>query len=318
MNFEPKLVAKVEQPSTKWHHVKDRFRFIFDPSRIENVERWYSNMAGKEKRDGFRECMRSIHDFGGALPLKDSLQYHKATHFAELYGAVLSSAGKLKVSAWVASSDTPEALIDIFRTCFSAIQVSTFSSVSVTKDSFVQKTNADGPALWGRKKIDWQSEKVAHHIQACAINPMAGRDLIKVEAKAKRFTKPKSQFDGDIVMKSLGLQGENSLELLQKKREDARNAREVFIDEETGCKTFKKLQRGQNIAAKSSENRIIAPFMSNGAASWKTTSKELIRNLGPTTVERVDPANHPSVGRITASLGMLIPHPSQQRAQTLL
>ena len=310
MNFEPKLVAKVEVPSTKWHSIRERFRYIFNSNCIDNVERWYSTMAGKEKRDGLRECMRAIHEFKGALPAKDSLPFHKATHFADLYGAVLSQEGKKKVAAWVASPETSESLIDMFRTCFSAIQVSTFSAISVTKETFIPKTKVDEPAVWGRKKIDWQSDKVAHMIQENTVNPMAGRDMLKVENKPKRFTKPKSQFDGDIVMKSLGLDGANGLDLLRQKREAAANAREVFVDETTGCKTFKKSQKGENISTKSSGNRIIAPFMSGGTTHWRTTSKELIRNLGPVSVDRVDPVNHPSMGRVTASLGMMIPHPS--------
>lgn len=307
-----RLEPKVEIPSTKWHSLRERFKVLLRREHIEAVELWYNTLAVRDSRDAFQRCMKSILQYSEpALPSVkyNQIESHKAQNFASLYGAILSSEGKDRLAAWALVA-TDSQLEDV-RISFAAIQA-TFDVKSVTKEHFVPK-EVEVDKSWNRKRIDWMSKKVHSHMQHTVQNPMAARNENQMlTTKEERFTKPKSQFDGNAVLKSMGLDGSDALEKLKVKREAAANAAVCTVDP-SGCVVYKRFGQTGNRVQESSRDRIVATFNASNTASWQTTTRDTIRDHSGSALakpERVSPESHPSMSRVTASLGMVLPHPS--------
>eukprot|EP00388_Colpodella_angusta_P000476 GDKJ01001677.1.p1 GENE.GDKJ01001677.1~~GDKJ01001677.1.p1 ORF type:complete len:290 (+),score=18.12 GDKJ01001677.1:79-870(+) len=258
--------------------------------------------------------MKSIMQSSGSSTLlppvtSNQIDLHKAQNFASVYGAILSDEGKHCLASWALTA-TEDQLEDV-RISFTAIQ-STFNPKSVTKDHFIPK-EVEVDKGWNRKRIDWMSKKVHSHMQNTVQNPMAARKEQKMaDDRVERFTKPKSQFDGNAVLKSMGLDGSDALEKLRYKREAAANAAVCTVDP-SGCVVYKRQGQGENRIQESSRDRIVATFNASNTATWQTTTRDTIRDHSGSALaktERVSSESHPSMSRVTASLGMVLPHPS--------
>lgn len=349
MFSDSRLSPLVDVPSTKWHNLRDRFRRLIRSDAIGHVEEWYNGMAPREGREAFQRFMKALNKIEMPAPtanvktlpsistakpsaspsLDDSVAAHKARHFASLYGSILSDEGRARLEVYAReaerSADSARLLDDV-RISLTAIQ-GTLNPQSVTKEHFPPKVGAaavggEGGSAhkeWHRKRIDWMSKKVHKLMQNTVQNPMGGGednpllDQRRLCSPTERFVKPKNQFDGDAVLKSLGLSGPNSLEKLREKREEAANAAVSSIDAD-GCHVYMRGSRGQNRVQMSSRNRIVATFTASDTSGWQTTTRELIKDHSGSALAKggafVSSEDHPSMARVTASTGMVVPHPT--------
>jgi hypothetical protein len=180
MMHHPPLKARDEKAgSSRWHNLKDGFRYLFDDQAVNTIEDWYNLVASQRHRESFREIAKSIQQTVPATQLPQdgshSLQEHRAAHMMQLYGQSLSEMGKAKSRAWLLQADS--AMIDKFRDVFTAIGKA-FAVRTTTKEAYVQRpvtdpVNKDG----NRRKIDWNSQGVADSVRSTTKNPMAGERL---------------------------------------------------------------------------------------------------------------------------------------------
>lgn len=303
-----KLLQPIEdQPTSKWHHIRDKFKYLFLPRFHEDIETWYNKTAPKRHRDSFREVVKAIH-LHQPHAITDSFAQHKAQHFASLYGVVMTEAGKIKTASWIAEQN--DEVANKFRDAFTAI-ITILTVASTTKDSFSQRAVPEElpPKMFNRKKIDWESSKTADMVRQSALNPMAGKRVSSGDnVPKKRFVKPKNQFDlcGKSPLASLGMSGEG-MDELRVKRKNFDQEETFKHDDGTGCSVYKTRQACRATTMSESANRIIVTSLAKSASGWVSTTRDLIKNHGVHVPERVMPEKHPAISRSTASLGMCVP-----------
>jgi hypothetical protein len=311
-----KLEAVVEKQSTKWHSVKDRFRGLFDPQHIPNVERWYNTIASGAHRTSFRNISKAIFLHQSVDVTADEFKKCQSDSFVRHYGAVLSAEGRRKMASW-AVNEADSNLVEKMRDVFSAIQATTFEPETTMKKAFIYRELPDiMPKTYHRQKIDWSSSKTAEMIQKTKVNPMdSAKVSTAAQSSTKRVTKPKSQFDGVNMLDSLGLKTEQEIEELRKNRSNVAHG-SYKVDSATGCSMYNAVGSAVGERAFASSRTRIIPTSFGGSGDWISTNRDLIRNPGHQETIRVVADMHPAIARVTASLGLCIP-PQPTFAQTM-
>lgn len=292
-----------EEPPTKWHTIKQQFRYLIQDRHLSTVETWYNTHAPRRDRDSFREIIKEIQQHA-PQPAMDPFQEHKARHMLMLYGEILSPAAREKAQSWV--TVVGEEKLEKFRDIFSGIQ-STFTPISNQKAAFVYRSPSEPETVhpWNRKKIDWNSQTV----RLSGKDPMTGTQRPMTSTPMKRFTKPLKQFDGDSLLKSLGLEGDEGIERLKALREESRFLETQIVDQDTGCRMYRTKAAQKSSILSNTANRVVPSV--GARITWSTSTREFFRDHGVRIPERVKPENHPAIAVLTASLGFVVPQPRQ-------
>ena len=310
-----------QKTASRWHTLRGSFVSFFRSDVLGNVEVWYNTVASPASRDAFQTAVKQIRKVepkGDAEMAghKDSVCSHVAVHFANIYGTILSEDGRKQLATWALVAS--EADLEKVRLTFTAIQ-STLNPMSETRESFPSKLPQLSSKMWHRKRIDWMSKKVHLQMQRSADNPMIGSHGGLYPSPQIAACSISSNCDGGArkgrggdVRKSLIESSTDALETLRAKREAAANSL-LSTTDSSGCVVYRRPGASENRQHASSRNQIIATFSANNTAGWQTTSRETIRDhsgLDLAKPTRVSPESHPSMSRVTASLGMVLPHPS--------
>ena len=276
------LKPEPEKNSTKWHSIKNNFRYLFVPQYFQNIELWYNTIAPIRHRESFRTVIKGIHH-QQPTTLVDEAQQSRTAHMIELYGKVLSKEGREKARAWIVGSDPTN--LERFRDVFTAVQA-TFQAQSTMKAAFEPSISEVKPA----RQLPVLPFIPAHQ---------------PADTTKQRQTKPKSQFDGFDANAALGLaDGEASLIELKASKIGITNG--TYTVDEHGCSVFKACA-GNTAEGKSQSFRVVPSFGRRGG-DWMSTSRETMKNYGITIPERVIPDQHPAIARVTASIGLCVPN----------
>jgi hypothetical protein len=275
------LKPEQEKNSTKWHSIKDNFRYLFSPQFFQNIELWYNTVAPVRHRESFRFVIKAIHQ-QKATPIVNETQQSRTAHMIDLYGMILSNQGREKARSWISAAD--DSNLERFRDVFTAVQA-TFQLTSTMKSSYAPTISGTLPTR-----------------QLPCLPYIPSREAI--DSTSQRFTKPKSQFDGFDVNKALGLtEGEASLEQLKASKLGVTNG--TYTIDENGCSIFKACA-GNSVEGQSSSFRVVPSFGRGG--DWISTSRETLKNYGVTKPERINVEKHPAIARVTASSGLCVPN----------
>ena len=301
------LKAKDEKAgSSKWHGLKDQFRFLFRPQDVPMIEDWYNLVAPQRHRETFRAIMKGIRSAaeapaippGGAVGLEE----HRAAHMMQLYGQIFSASGQMRARTWLLASPANE--VDRFRDVFTAIGKS-LGMQSTTKEAFVQRPVADPIAKSNnRRKIDWNSEKAAEKMRN-APNPMAGERLpaIGSAGASKRGSRGGAEpVEPVAAEQGFDAQCDDTFKKLHDKQRQS-TLEGVYSVDEAGATIY---QPKPKVALDKTRERIISTI-GNQPSSWKSTTREHIRNHGQVSREVVVADKHPAIARVTASLGLCVP-----------
>jgi hypothetical protein len=210
------------------------------------------------------------------------MQLSRTAHMIDLYGKILSPAGRVKSRSWIATCD--EESTERFREVFTAVQA-TFQAKSTMKEAY-------SPTISGTQPTR----------QLPCLPYIAVREA--TDSKSLRTIKPKNQFDGFDVSKALGLEeGEASLEMLKASKVGVTNG--AYSIDENGCSVFKACS-GNTTEGKSLSFRVVPSFGRGG--DWISTSRETLKNFGVSKPERILADQHPAIARVTASSGLCVPN----------
>jgi hypothetical protein len=295
----PRLEAIKEKQSTKWHHVRSPFTYLFAPKYIPNIERWYNTIAPVAHRDSFRFVSKAIH-LHQPIAIAEEMDQCRAENMVRLYGNVLSPEGQKKAFSWVINAASPQDQ-DRFRDVFTAIQA-TFTAQSTSKSAFVYRELKSQEKPHNRLRIDWSNSKAAEAVKREDPDSAAG-DFGSAHTDGKRFTKPKNQFDG--MIEGMGLGTDEAFEALKKKKALYTLSDKYQVDPVTGCSTF-TAKRTLGEDKKVDSHRVIATLGASTALGWISTTRDLIRNFGVTKPERITAESHPAIARTTASVGLCV------------
>jgi hypothetical protein len=301
MMHNPPLKARDEKAgSSRWHALKANFRYLFAEDCVQVVEDWYNLVAPQRHREAFREVAKGINQSEpapDAPPESASLEGHRAAHMMQLYGQVLSPGGRARARTWLLTAEAQ--LIDKFRDVFTAISKA-LAVRTTTKEAFVQRPVCDPPPKdRNRRKIDWNSQAVGNKIRQTTMDPMAGDRLPMIgaprlsSAKQEADAEPSPDLDSqcnDTFNKLHDRQRQNTLE-------------GVYTMTADGCTVYQPKPR---VGLDNTRERIITG-LGNQTSSWKSTTREHIRNHGHVTREMISAEKHPAIARMTASTGLIVP-----------
>lgn len=304
MFHHPPIVAKEEHMSTKWHSLKGRFRYMFEASAVEAIENWYNTIAPQRHREAFREVAKGIHtlDARDVPATVDPLVEHRAKHMIVLYGALLSSAGAAQTKQWLIAPTTSPDQLDKFRDVFSAVQ-KMLATQTTTKEAFVKRPVADPRKTdKNRKRIDWTSGNAAEKVRQSYGNPMGGEKpaQLQLSALAKKNAEGSSKARSEASFEEECEETFDKLHAKQRQN-DLEGVYEVNAD---GCTVYRPKARA--VTGVTGE-RVVATFGNPSAASWRSTTREHIRNHGAVKQEIIKAEEHPAIARVTASLGLCVP-----------
>jgi hypothetical protein len=298
-----------EHLSSKWHGMKDRFKYLFAPKHHHDIETWYNHVALHRQRDMFREVVKALH-LHEPQPKNPSVETHRAAHMLTLYGVLFTEKGREKALSWLSTGTSKQ--LEIFREVFSAAQA-VLQPVSVTKEQFVYRDPGESVDKTAhRKKIDWESSKTAEFVRTHHNNPMDTHSHLPSDEKGKPQRQSKFVDRGTAaaqsIMKLLKVSAED-LERLKKERSTELD--NFYAVEPDGSTVFRtKAARGSR---ENHSSRVINTFTGNSATDWRTTNREQHGNPGPVKAERVIAEEHPAIALVTASLGFCLPSLSPKR-----
>uniref|UniRef100_A0A7S1PKV9 Uncharacterized protein n=1 Tax=Neobodo designis TaxID=312471 RepID=A0A7S1PKV9_NEODS len=308
------LKAKDEKAgSSKWHNLKEQFRFLFRPADVPVIEDWYNLVAPQRHRETFRAIMKAIRSAPEAEPIPAdgsvALEQHRAAHMMQLYGKVFSEQGQARARSWLLTGTAAE--VDRFRDVFTAISKS-LAVQTTTKEAFVQRPVADPIAKTNnRRKIDWNSDKAAEQMRNHH-NPMAGERLPTIPPAGKSGgNSQRGSRGGSRGMDSAPKAADEPAfeercddtfrKLHDKQRQSTLEG--VYTVTEDGATVYQPKPR---VPLDKTRERIVSTI-GNQPSSWKSTTREHIRNHGQVAREIVVADKHPAIARVTASLGLCVP-----------
>ncbi|EPY33767.1 hypothetical protein STCU_01999 [Strigomonas culicis] len=243
MNTRRKIAqAKPEVFSTKWHLLHESYYPLFETPMHPFVEDWYNLEASGAQRDRFRALCREIYatapaPAGTASPpaapdpsrnkawidteTDRTLREEEARTTLLHYGEVLSAEGKGRARGWLLQPTTTKREKKTFRELFLGCQPHK-PPKSVLKTDYILPAALD-EEVYDRvdrthfqRSVDWnnlkarsemqqmQEQRSAHDVQSAHISIIGSSiDGRQADPNAKRFTKPKNQFDDVNYLASL-------------------------------------------------------------------------------------------------------------------
>jgi len=308
MLHNPPLKALDEKAgSSRWHSLKDTFRYLFAADHVPVVEDWYNLVAPQRHREAFREVAKGIHQAEPASDLPQdgqaTLEAHRAAHMMQLYGHVMSAAGKAKARSWLLHAEAP--LIDKFRDVFTAIGKS-LAVQTTTKEAYVQRQIAEAVNKdRNRRKIDWNHTGAAEQVRQTTHNPMAGQRLPQIPAGTRRSS-ANADDDADTAARrspNLDTKCDSTFQHMHD-RQRQNTLEGVYTVDAGGCTVYQPKPRGTGKVV--TAERVINT-LGNHSSSWKSTTRDHIRNHGAVKPQIVSAEKHPAIARVTASLGLCVP-----------
>ncbi|CCW60887.1 unnamed protein product [Phytomonas sp. EM1] len=296
MNTRRKLLqAKDSVPSTKWHLMNEEYHIIFLPEWREHVEYWYNMGATGQQRELFRLICSEIYVQDETKPDPTySTQYtatkckEEANLLIKYYGKVLTKLGKDRARVWIlhVARNGWRRCTD-FRDVFTGCQT-IFENKSVLHADYLppepqcyptdrsnfkkstelmilksqSSTQATPVALSETEKFDkmLMEKRPTYIVNACA------------EPKT-RFTKPKNQFDGFNIVKTLGYSDESPEKTIEqlKAKQAAFQESETYCVDKDGSTIYKAepvTSTRQRMAA-TGNGRILDCATSDPIAQWR-------------------------------------------------
>ncbi|CCW71465.1 unnamed protein product [Phytomonas sp. Hart1] len=289
------LEAKLRVPSTKWHLMNEAYYIIFLPEWREHVEYWYNLGATGQQRDLFRRICSEIYAQDATKPDPTySTQYNaiqskeEAKLLIKYYGKVLTKSGQDRARVWVlhVARNAWRPLND-FRDIFTGCQT-IFKNESVLHADYLPPEPQYYPT--DRSLFKKSTELLSLELQSKAQQTPAVLTEVDQHEKMmaeKRptyivdtceksktfFAKPKNQFDGFNILKTMGYSNESPEKTIAQLRakQSAYQESETYCVEKDGSTFYKAepVTSTRQRTAATGNGRILDCVTSDPITHWR-------------------------------------------------